>query len=72
MPSEVAKTNAQADEGKPYKAFSLRLDPEMLQELQAIKDAQPKLRPLSIHTYILQAIAEKIAKDKRKTVKPVN
>ena len=54
------------EEGKPYKAFSLRLDPQMLQELQAIKDTQPKLRPVSIHTYILQAIDEKLSRDKRK------
>lgn len=69
QPSEVARAQPSTEVGKPYKAFSLRLDPDMMTELQEIRDSQPKLRPTSIHTFIVQAIAEKIARAKKKSTK---
>lgn len=51
-------------EEKPVKAFSLRMEPDLLEELQKIKDAQPRHLRLSIHNFIIQAITEKIARIK--------
>lgn len=50
---------------KPIKAFSLRMEPDLLKELQDIKDAQPRHLRLSIHNFIIQAITEKVAKTKQ-------
>ena len=51
------------------KSFTLRLYASMLQELQAIKEAQPKRKPRSIHSFIIEAIEEKIKKENRKATK---
>jgi hypothetical protein len=53
---------------KPVKAFSLRMEPELLKELQAIKDAQPRHLRSSIHQFIMQAIVEKVARIKQTQV----
>lgn len=50
---------------KPIKAFSLRMEPELLKELQEIKDAQPRHLRSSIHNFIIQAITEKVARIKQ-------
>jgi len=52
-------------EEKSVKAFSLRMEPELLKELQAIKDAQPRHLRSSIHQFIMQAIVEKVARVKQ-------
>jgi hypothetical protein len=39
----------------------------MLHELQAIKEAQPRRKPKSIHSFIIEAIEEKIKKERRKS-----
>jgi predicted HicB family RNase H-like nuclease len=63
---------APMSEEKPIKAFSLRMEPELLKELQEIKDAQPRHLRSSIHQFIIQAITEKVAKVKQtqKKLKP--
>jgi hypothetical protein len=54
------------EEEDPQKSFTLRLYASMLQELQAIKEAQPRKKPKSIHSFIIEAIEEKIKKEHRK------
>lgn len=61
----VQQPAATVREEKPIKAFSLRMEPDLLKELQEIKDAQPRYLRLSIHNFIIQAITEKIAKVKQ-------
>jgi len=51
------------------KSFTLRLYTSMLQELQAIKEAQPRRKPKSIHSFIIEAIEEKMKKERRKANK---
>ncbi len=58
-------TTAPMQEEKPIKAFSLRMEPELLAELQAIKEAQPRHMRSSIHSFIIQAITEKVARVKQ-------
>ncbi|MGI4869642.1 MAG: hypothetical protein ACRYFX_00520 [Janthinobacterium lividum] len=48
------------------KSFTLRLYASMLHELQAIKEAQPRKKPKSIHSFIIEAIEEKMKKERRK------
>jgi hypothetical protein len=62
-PTEPAPTE------ESYKAFSLRLDPALLKELQAIRDSRPKLKPQSIHTFILEAILVAVKKEQKKNSK---
>jgi hypothetical protein len=57
------------EEEDSQKSFTLRLYASMLQELQAIKEAQPKRKPRSIHSFIIEAIEEKIKKENRKANK---
>ena len=57
------------EEEDSQKSFTLRLYASMLQELQAIKEAQPKRKPRSIHSFIIEAIEEKIKKENRKATK---
>jgi hypothetical protein len=57
------------EEEDSQKSFTLRLYASMLQELQAIKEAQPKRKPRSIHSFIIEAIEEKIKKESRKAAK---
>ena len=57
------------EEEDSQKSFTLRLYASMLQELQAIKEAQPKRKPRSIHSFIIEAIEDKIKKENRKTTK---
>jgi len=57
------------EEEDHQKSFTLRLFASMLQELQAIKEAQPRKKPKSIHSFIIEAIEEKIKKEHRKSTK---
>jgi hypothetical protein len=57
------------EEEDSQKSFTLRLYASMLHELQAIKEAQPRRKPRSIHSFIIEAIEEKIKKERRKTTK---
>lgn len=57
------------EEEDSQKSFTLRLYASMLQELQVIKEAQPKRKPRSIHSFIIEAIEEKIKKENRKATK---
>lgn len=67
-PSPVlSDTPKEKEEEDPQKSFTLRLYASMLQELQAIKEAQPRKKPKSIHSFIIEAIEEKIRKEHRKT-----
>jgi hypothetical protein len=50
----------------PQKSFTLRLYASTLLELQAIKEAQPRKKPKSIHSFIIEAIEEKIKRERRK------
>lgn len=59
--------NVPKEEEDPQKSFTLRLYASMLQELQAIKEAQPRKKPKSIHSFIIEAIEEKIKKERRKS-----
>ncbi len=58
---------APKEEEDIQKSFTLRLYASMLQELQAIKEAQPRRKPKSIHSFIIEAIEEKIKKERRKS-----
>lgn len=49
------------------KSFTLRLYASMLHELQTIKESQPRRKPKSIHSFIIEAIEEKIKKERRKS-----
>jgi hypothetical protein len=62
----VSITEAPKEEEDPQKSFTLRLYASMLHELQAIKEAQPRKKPKSIHSFIIEAIEEKIKKERRK------
>jgi hypothetical protein len=69
-PEEFISQGAQqpatiVQEEKAIKAFSLRMEPELLKELQEIKDAQPRHLRSSIHNFIIQAITEKVARIKQ-------
>jgi hypothetical protein len=57
------------EEEDSQKSFTLRLYASMLHELQAIKEAQPRRKPRSIHSFIIEAIEEKIKKERRKMTK---
>ena len=69
VPSEKANSPASEVSEENFKAFSLRLLPSMLKELQDIRDNRPRIQPQSIHTFIVQAIAVAIEKEKRKNNK---
>lgn len=56
------------EEEDPQKSFTLRLYASMLHELQAIKEAQPRKKSKSIHSFIIEAIEEKIKKERRKSI----
>jgi hypothetical protein len=58
---------APKEEEDTQKSFTLRLYASMLHELQAIKEAQPRRKPKSIHSFIIEAIEEKIKKERRKS-----
>ncbi len=62
----VPITETPKEEEDPQKSFTLRLYATMLHELQAIKEAQPRKKPKSIHSFIIEAIEEKIKKERRK------
>lgn len=64
-----APNSLREEEEDSQKSFTLRLYASMLQELQAIKEAQPKRKPRSIHSFIIEAIEEKIKKENRKATK---
>ena len=55
------------EEEDTQKSFTLRLYASTLHELQAIKEAQPRKKPKSIHSFIIEAIEEKIKKERRKS-----
>lgn len=55
------------EEEDTQKSFTLRLYASMLHELQSIKEAQPRRKPKSIHSFIIEAIEEKIKKERRKS-----
>lgn len=67
VPSPIPALREEEEDSQ--KSFTLRLYASMLQELQAIKEAQPKRKPRSIHSFIIEAIEEKIKKENRKTTK---
>ncbi|WP_223654429.1 hypothetical protein [Hymenobacter psoromatis] len=62
----VPITETPKEEEDPQKSFTLRLYASMLHELQAIKEAQPRKKPKSIHSFIIEAIEDKIKKERRK------
>ena len=66
VPSEKVDSPTQEADEESFKAFSLRLFPSMLKELQDIRDSRPRIQPQSIHTFIIQAISVAIEKEKRK------
>ena len=66
-PAPVSIPEAPKEEEDPQKSFTLRLFASMLHELQAIKEAQPRRKPKSIHSFIIEAIEEKIKKERRKS-----
>ncbi|MGI4832310.1 MAG: hypothetical protein ACRYFK_02500 [Janthinobacterium lividum] len=66
-PAPVSIPEAPKEEEDPQKSFTLRLYASMLHELQAIKEAQPRRKPKSIHSFIIEAIEEKIKKERRKS-----
>jgi hypothetical protein len=66
-PAPVSIPEASKEEEDPQKSFTLRLYASMLHELQAIKEAQPRRKPKSIHSFIIEAIEEKIKKERRKS-----
>lgn len=65
--AEATPIEPTADE-ESYKAFSLRLEPSLLKELQAIRDSRPKLKPQSIHSFVIEAILVAVAKEKKKYI----
>jgi hypothetical protein len=70
----VAATEAQAAVASspgddPLKSFTIRLYASMLAELQRLKEAQPKKKPKSIHSFVIEAIAEKIERERRKAAR---
>lgn len=65
-PAGITAAPATSREEDPQRSFTLRLYASMLQELQAIKEAQPRKKPKSIHSFIMEAIEEKIKKERRK------
>lgn len=67
-PAPTPEPLKEEEEDSP-KSFTLRLYASMLQELQAIKEVQPKRKPRSIHSFIIEAIEEKIKKENRKAAK---
>lgn len=67
--NQVPAPEALKEEEDQQKSFTLRLFASMLQELQAIKEAQPRKKPKSIHSFIIEAIEEKIKKEHRKSTK---
>jgi hypothetical protein len=66
-PAPVSIPKAHREEEDTQKSFTLRLYASMLHELQAIKEAQPRRKPKSIHSFIIEAIEEKIKKERRKS-----
>jgi len=66
-PAPVPLPEVPKEEEDAQKSFTLRLYASMLHELQAIKEAQPRRKPKSIHSFILEAIEEKIKKERRKS-----
>lgn len=66
-PAPVSIPEAPKEEEDTQKSFTLRLYASMLHELQAIKEAQPRRKPKSIHSFIIEAIEEKIKKERRKS-----
>ena len=66
-PAPVSTPEAPKEEEDTQKSFTLRLYASMLHELQAIKEAQPRRKPKSIHSFIIEAIEEKIKKERRKS-----
>jgi hypothetical protein len=66
-PTPVSTPKAAKEEEDTQKSFTLRLYASMLHELQAIKEAQPRRKPKSIHSFIIEAIEEKIKKERRKS-----
>lgn len=66
-PASVSIPEATKEEEDTQKSFTLRLYASMLHELQAIKEAQPRRKPKSIHSFIIEAIEEKIKKERRKS-----
>ena len=66
-PTPVPVPEAPKEEEDTQKSFTLRLYASMLHELQAIKEAQPRRKPKSIHSFIIEAIEEKIKKERRKS-----
>lgn len=67
-PAPVSTPEAPKEEEDTQKSFTLRLYASMLHELQVIKEAQPRRKPKSIHSFIIEAIEEKIKKERRKSV----
>jgi hypothetical protein len=63
----VSIPEAPKEEEDTQKSFTLRLYASMLHELQTIKEAQPRRKPKSIHSFIIEAIEEKIKKERRKS-----
>lgn len=66
-PAPISIPEAAKEEEDTQKSFTLRLYASMLHELQAIKEAQPRRKPKSIHSFIIEAIEEKIKKERRKS-----
>jgi hypothetical protein len=66
-PAPVSIPEAAKEEEDTQKSFTLRLYASMLHELQAIKETQPRRKPKSIHSFIIEAIEEKIKKERRKS-----
>lgn len=66
-PAPVSIPEVPKEEEDTQKSFTLRLYASMLHELQAIKEAQPRRKPKSIHSFIIEAIEEKIKKERRKS-----
>jgi hypothetical protein len=69
QPTADARPTEPEPTEESYKAFSLRLDPALLKELQAIRDSRPKLKPQSIHTFILEAILVAVKKEHKKNIR---
>jgi hypothetical protein len=66
-PALVSIPETPKEEEDTQKSFTLRLYASMLHELQSIKEAQPRRKPKSIHSFIIEAIEEKIKKERRKS-----
>ena len=66
-PALAPMPEAPKEEEDTQKSFTLRLYASMLHELQAIKETQPRRKPKSIHSFIIEAIEEKIKKERRKS-----